>query len=42
MLFYAPMVQHKLLLIDLTVARGKVNAIYKIRESCSMGAIKTE
>jgi hypothetical protein len=34
--------QHKLLHIDLTVARRKVNAVDKIRESCSMGTIKTE
>jgi hypothetical protein len=47
MLFYAPgcfsvSSQHKLLRIDLTVARRKVNAVDKIRESCSMGTIKTE
>ena len=34
--------QHKLRHIDLTVARRKVNAVDKIRESCSMGTIKTE
>jgi len=47
MLFYAPVVlsvssQHKLLRIDLTVARRKVNAVDKIRESCSTGTIKIE